>query len=277
MSNNCTHVIDQPAFYTRPTQWKKPNNTIDNVCASLSKWYHDCKDDLPNLRFNNRDKRSERRETIACLLQFLFNRLDFNSMTAIYFKDGKKNNIRVSEIAKQLNLSVSRVNRAITDLVKAGYIVCNQTRKTNADGKIVANISIKRITAECFWHLGVARDKLNSVIQYVKTHSKRIVSKAEQYANIKAETNAPANQKKLANLLGGMFGKHTARGTSRESVPATDNRDDIPRRAFFRSVITEPTDADIRQARTDALSDKFKSVTSPADCLAMLKKFRSKR
>lgn len=271
--NNCGHIVNSPRIYQRLARYKKANNTIENAVSALHRWYFNCKEDLPKLRFNDRDLRSESRESIASVMSFLINHLDFRDMRAKYFTAGNWSNIRVDEIAKQTGLSFSRVCRAIAKLKKAGYLECAQKRETREDGTIRANISIKKITAIAFWHLGVDKDKLASVISWTKRNAK-LVSKKDKYSEIKNESDCNNNKKALAQLIGKVFTQNGAGKTTRQTVPATE---DMPRRDFIHVTPTKPTVASKRQDIHNSLTDKFKSVNSPASALAMLKKFKAKQ
>lgn len=165
--NICNHDRDNPKFFGgMPGNKKRPFVLIDAI-VRLRGYYFS-----PNKRLKciadlqERQKRSERRESIASTLQLLMHYTDLTTLqVGTPLKDGSINHLRIENfIAKHLKMGAKRTWRALHDVSDAGYIKII-TKKVFKYGKIYSICKI-HMMRKAFFDLGIAPPRLNESQHY---------------------------------------------------------------------------------------------------------------
>lgn len=158
--NRCEHYSTLPRFYMQPSSHKKRPFILIDAIEKLEKIYFKPKDFFRKFSLpKNRLKRSERREAIICLLQFMVHYAELHTLRVVK-NDVTFDNFSLQEICKNTLLSFSRIKRAIADLVKVGYIkLIKQFKKE--DGTHKGRPSIREILPLFFIDLGIDMSQLN--------------------------------------------------------------------------------------------------------------------
>lgn len=118
MSNKCDHNKKEFKQYERPANYKTPPTQITNLITALLRAFkvlssNVCKV-LNGLLKSNRVRRSERREVYEGVMTFLINHYDF--MTS------KISRFTLTDMAHWCGFSTDRVEAAVSDLEKAGFL-----------------------------------------------------------------------------------------------------------------------------------------------------------
>jgi len=115
---------------------------------------------------SNRQQRTERRNSCVNVLCFLLARMDIPSMRVGYYQaPGLYDAYTEHYIARALGYSLSRVQRALKDLEKAGLIEIFQRNEKKADHVYRGKAAIKRFTPVLFALLGLTK-QLKSARKY---------------------------------------------------------------------------------------------------------------
>lgn len=202
--NRCGHKVDFCRAYERKATHKKPPPIITAAShAVVDFFFHPTKylDKLNFLTGKYRQKKSERRESIAGVLGMLVNYCHLTSLAVgTYHKDGSVNNLSTGCIAAALKFGVKRVYRALKDLAKAGYIEII-FRVVNTKYGLKQSNSIK-LTRQCFLDL-----KLPNIFCEISAHYKRNsdtksgkFTPYQSYASPERGTLAPLIKKVLPPL-----------------------------------------------------------------------------
>lgn len=127
-------------------------------------------------RVKNKFRRSERRESTYLVLAHLFNHLDLSSWAdragkaMVTFKK-----FTINGLAKVLNMSYTRTQRALTDLTKAGYIWAEEHYE--GWGKSSSKYVIKN---KLFGELNIQLKDVQKTSNYANT-SKRLNQRDREY------------------------------------------------------------------------------------------------
>lgn len=172
--NRCGHEIDNPSFYTLKEGSKNRPLCNQEGMKKLEGYYSNPKL-LPmlnaarylekgskrKLKQNGRhvQQRSERRNAIVLMAQVMLSCLDIKTMRVLGkkpAKDGTVEGITMEELAKRANITLSRAEEAIKDMVLAGYVKvfprCEQT-----DGVYKGYPAIRTVSGFLFKELGLGK------------------------------------------------------------------------------------------------------------------------
>ena len=145
-----TDVPNRPAFITKAKErmaefYIKPFNHFElNSACEISKRIK-----KKVLIKKIRKMRSERREAITSVFNFMLDNMDV--VTRRIF-----NNPSIQTIAKKCEISIKRAERALNDLKTSGYIHTQQRKEKNAEGKWRSISAIKTISLKVFKILGIS-------------------------------------------------------------------------------------------------------------------------
>lgn len=194
--NMCNHDRDNPKFFgAMPGRKKRPFVLLDAIVRLRGYYFAPHKRLKCIADLQDRQKRSERRESIASTLQFLMYYTDLTTLqVGTPLKDGSINHLRIENfIAKHLKMGAKRTWRALHDVEKAGYITI-VTKKVFKFDKIYSICKI-HMMRKAFFDLGIAPPRLNESQHY------------KQKSMIKKEYRA-AKPTGLADMIS----KHERRG-----------------------------------------------------------------
>ena len=143
---------------------------ITNAIKGLIKFSEKPSDYLPSLHFLNkiRKKRAQRREAVARLANYFIQHTDMLTFK-VGFYDAQMNFIpmgNLEKIAEHTGLSLSRLRRALRDMVKAGYLFLEQITYTLSRGVIRTLDYVKTFTNKFFYELGIKHSFLVSQKHY---------------------------------------------------------------------------------------------------------------
>lgn len=164
IGNRCGHVPREPRFYHRPENHKRRPSVLEGAILALESAYHVPKRFLKSfvgLNPKNRRKRSERREAASSVAQVLLHYLELSTLR-VGFYDGSGGFVPLdlTYIAKKAGITFTRAKRAISDLVKAGYIKVARQFDKKDDGTFRGLPSIREISVQFFLDLGVDIERL---------------------------------------------------------------------------------------------------------------------
>lgn len=167
-----------PVFFTPPAHHKKRPSVIEQAKRSLENAYNRSKKILSKMFYVERQKRSERREAIVCVLQVILHYLDLDTLE-VGFHDNRGTFIRldVNYIAKQANITPQRVKRALRDIATAGYIETVKQYKRDEDGRYIGLPAIRRISPSLFIDLGIDHQQFFSSREYKRKREEKAASK----------------------------------------------------------------------------------------------------
>ncbi len=192
--NRCGHDPANPRTYTRDSDHKKTFDALQIASENAQRYAFSPEGVLDLIDFSresDRQVRSERREAVSLVLGVLINHADMARLRVVRYLNGTSwRDMKITEIAKVANITVKRCERALKDLKRAGYLTLEK-RFTFKKGAIRALVSIKRLNAVLFHHLGVGWGKLNQCIQWAK---KRLERRQKQHSKAEAKLAYLAKQ-----------------------------------------------------------------------------------
>lgn len=184
--NRCGHVPEFPRLYEN-NSLKTKYDSIEIASKSIKAYYYDPSKYLKEIKLNryNRDEndkrivwaknkhRSESREAVCLVLDYLVHHCDMSTHEAIRFEDGKRIPPTLSFLAMFFSMSYTRVYRALKILRESGYItLVYQSRYIGK--KFVKIPAIKYISDKLFLACGISMLKLSSDTHFATTrHEKR--------------------------------------------------------------------------------------------------------
>lgn len=184
--NRCGHIRELPRFYARPEEHKKTYDIIHIAAERVQDYYWNPVENwLPNLsyaRSTTRQQRSERREAIAAITSIMLNSLDLATFRIIRLFNGTPIPLSVKEIATKAGIGERRVERAIFDLKRAGYLEVNYRYESLPSGQIKPLVAIKSFSSSFFYHLGITYEKLEQVRLFAKNRLKKFNRKLQMAA-----------------------------------------------------------------------------------------------
>lgn len=173
-SGYCVHDALKPIFYTPPVHHKKRPGIIEEAKSLLENAYHKPKKILAKLFHNKKKKKSSRREAIIRVLQVMLQYLDMETLE-IGFYDNSSTFVRldVNYIARQANIAVIRAKRALSDIMKAGYLEAKRQFKQDEDKRYFALTSIRKFTVAFFMELGIGHFKFFSAREWKRKKNEK--------------------------------------------------------------------------------------------------------
>lgn len=182
--NRCGHMPAYPTLYERSPDKKKTYDIIHTAHEHLKDYYWQPTDYLASIRHSRfhvdgnqiyamKQQRSESREVTNRVLGLLADYCDLETMTAIHFKDGKREPVSLLFVAMFLGIKYQRVARVIK-LLKKSHLIEVEHRSCYIGGKFVKIVAIKHISRRLFRELGISQLKIEEAIHYARTkHEKR--------------------------------------------------------------------------------------------------------
>lgn len=153
------------SFYTNPS-------LLPRLCSVLS----DGGIRATNKNGSHRQISSERRESIVLVLMWVIGRLNFATGKIGFrqYHDGNTRGIAIDQIANELKLSYSSVQRSLAQLSESSYMDYDERYETFKDvtstGEIEKYdrrvISIRSVSPDLFVHLGIDRERLAKTRDY---------------------------------------------------------------------------------------------------------------
>lgn len=171
--NRCGHDPKNPRFFSEPSHHKNKPWLIKKLITRLIACFFNPNEWLVNLLVLNetfKKKRTERLEAICCVAQVLIYFTDFSSFCVgvPQKRGGQLSSLSLEVIAKHANISLKRVKRAMRDLIDAGYVESTRQIKRHAEGVYESFPSIKKLTREFFYHMGIKEKELKKMEAYKK-------------------------------------------------------------------------------------------------------------
>jgi hypothetical protein len=214
--NRCGHDPQNPNL-SPPNPIRKGKGgppRILSLAAELAKEWFWNPQKCPLLDIKtDRQTRSERREAIQVVLEYLLSRLDLVTLCVGTptlnhgFVD-----LGMNSIVEGTGLGQRRCERAIGDLKEAGFMEVSQPRHRNEDGKYVGLRAIRCLTARLFEWLGLGsmlakeRSRASQALKKrlakygrslkdaVKRSFEKLLKSSTQGRNIGLQTRRPASQ-----------------------------------------------------------------------------------
>ncbi len=231
LGNRCWHNPASTPIYIPPRNHKPRRGIQQFAQKKLKNFYHNPKRLLINLRWSNssmRSQRSERREAIYIVSSILLHYMDVAtfrigtprddgffiglSLAFIATKAGwrlKNNEIRqISDLKlrqKATYSGIKRVQRAIYDLIQAGYLRSTRNCYQKQPGEFRSHPAKRQFTELFFKHLGFNKKTIDKSKDIAKQLIKRL-----------------PNQ--IARLLSKEMGRRGKRNKDKSSSPTLDQR-----------------------------------------------------
>jgi len=152
--NRCGHDPQNPRL-SPPTPIKTGPGGLPRILSLAAErakeWFWNPKN-CPLLETNlDRQTRSERREAIQVVLEYLLSRLDLVSLrVGVPNLTGNFKNMDMNTIVEGTGLGQRRCERAIAELKAAGFMEVVQPRHCNEDGKYSGLNAVRCLTARFF-------------------------------------------------------------------------------------------------------------------------------
>jgi hypothetical protein len=179
--NRCGHNPYSPRFYNRPDNHQRRPSLLEQTIEKLKDIYHWPKrllKQINQLHPNNRKKRSERREAIISVAQVLLHYLELETLhVGFYTQEGEFISLDLAYIAKKAGVSFIRAKRAVTDLVKSGYIKLSRQFNKKADGTFAGKASIREINVTFFIDLGMDMQRLFFIREWKRKKQEKVLHK----------------------------------------------------------------------------------------------------
>jgi hypothetical protein len=168
--NRCYHDKLSIKFYNKDSE--KLPKPIQIALYHIKLWAKDNTSYLDNLeteRRSSRSVRSERRESIACVLQCLVNHTDLCTMIPVKYNfGGGTSSLNAGLISTMTGISYKRVLRALDHLWECGYIKIKRQWAFRKDGLIARKLHILKVSKRVFDHLGIEKTFLAKTISYIR-------------------------------------------------------------------------------------------------------------
>ena len=207
--NRCGHDSRRPCLNAAIAipKGKGGMPRILSLAAERAKaWYRHPRKCPPLSVTGKRVRRSERREAHQRVIEAILYHLDLASLCcgAPTVNNGFVD-VNMAAIVKASGMSQRRCERAIADLVSAGFMKVNQPRRVNDQGDYVGLRAIRVVTALFFEYLGLA--------EMLAKERRRATARLQQKA-ARANVNLSNMMQRLKDKM--RFGKRRE-----ESSPAT--------------------------------------------------------
>lgn len=198
--NRCGHRPNEPRWYERSVNAKPTYDVIHLSLEALKFFYfapHNYLTRLDEMRESSRQVRSDRREAITAVAQVLVDHMDVATGEVIWLKTPERKGDTAADIkdfvdslektripltltmlASKAGLSLSRCERAISDLKEAKYLeVERQFIINKTTGEIIPKPAKKRLTLAFFLHLGISLEKYKRCVNEAKKRLKSLTKK----------------------------------------------------------------------------------------------------
>lgn len=160
----CQHFKEAPLLYKPAEGWRP--DICNKLIKRLHDWYEKPRRYLKSFNKLNpcRKKRSERCEAAVLTLSAIIEYLELCSLRlGTYNKTGEFRPLTVNFIHDKINqrrshgepINIRRVQRALGDLVKAGYLTITRQFRRMAIDNFIGLASIRELTPKFFYELGV--------------------------------------------------------------------------------------------------------------------------
>lgn len=196
--NRCGHVPNDPRFYHRPEHHKPRPGILEQAIEKIKDLARKPKRILQKLarHLNDRQVRSEQRESLVSVMQVLLHFLDLVTLRVGFYSGlDKFIPLDLEYIAKKAGIHYLRAKRALERLADVGYITIIRQFDKKEDGTFSGKPSIRTISIQFFMDLGIDMIKFYSTREW----------KTKQLEKKHAKT---ARKNMVAILKAGMqFGK----------------------------------------------------------------------
>lgn len=216
--NRCGHNSNKPKIDLQYKSVKRPS-VINSLIWRIKDFYFN-PIKIPALMnaFNSkRLRRSESRESIVLVLSCIAKYTNIKAGNNVgWVKSGAFYHLTYKNICNQTGLSLSRVERAMKEIKRAGLVKVIQQNKTNSDGTKSALSAIKYVMNSFFRLMGLSQE-LEKYKQFIakekakaekakaeKDHFDKQIKKHEDYKNQSLSENENAFFDRLAALKQGL-------------------------------------------------------------------------
>ena len=153
------HNPENMRTFTPPKTDKPRPGILLEIIARVTVYLND-PTTIPSLNAANgsaSQQRSERREACVLLLSVILYHMDLKTMRCgILHVDGSFEGVKLADYAEQVGLSLSRAERAYSDLVTAGILRTYEIAELQPDGTFKGYAAIRTIKVGLFALLGLA-------------------------------------------------------------------------------------------------------------------------
>ncbi len=156
--NRCGHVPSRPRAFGAPEQHRARPPIIRRAIDRISRFF-DNPSFLPALNGANgkdRQQRSERREGCILILSAIFHYMDLVSMlVGVPQDDGSIRNLTMERLAEVAGIGLRRAERAVADLVAAGFLAVVPVSDEVAPGEFRGRAAVRAVPESLFGLLGL--------------------------------------------------------------------------------------------------------------------------
>lgn len=203
---------ENPHFFTKSSSHKERPGFLRTVMEKCKYYYFSPKKYLPRIEaLQARQKRSERRESIAASCQILLHYTDLETLEiGTPTKSGEINSLRIGFVGNKIKMGNKRLQRALSDLRAAKYVYVTYKR-VFVKGKIYTVMAIKW-SRHFFFDIGMKSVELNSAIHM----------KQKSIAN-KSRHSPQTPLLKIARNVGGQMRHNTIQFIKQNILGQCDN------------------------------------------------------
>ncbi len=156
--NSCGHIPGRPRAFEPPEQHGKRPPIIRRAIDRVAKFFNN-PSFLPSLNGANgkdRQQRSERREGCILILSSIMHYMDLVSMlVGVPQNDGSIRNLTMELLAEVAGISLRRAERAVHDLVAAGFLAVVPVWDEVAPGQFRGRAAVRAVPESLFGLLGL--------------------------------------------------------------------------------------------------------------------------
>lgn len=156
--NNCDHKKTNPDFWSRPKHHESRSSVICETIEEIEKSYFSPRHSLAAVQHHedNKQIRSEQRQVIIDILKFMVYSMDDETQrVGMRLDRGKWKDVSLKSIAEKIKVSLERVETAMKQIKKCGYLFVKRQYVTNKEGRKIGLPSIRQITPKLFIDLGI--------------------------------------------------------------------------------------------------------------------------
>lgn len=223
--NRCGHVPNDPRFYQRPEHHKLRPVVLEQSIEKIKDLARKPKKGLKKLarHVNDRQVRSEQRESLVSVTQVLLHFLDLVTLRVGFYSGDTFIPLDLEYIAEKAGIHYLRAKRALERLAEVGYITITRQYDKNEDGTFSGKPSIRTISIQFFMDLGIDMAKFCSTREW---KTKQLEKK-----------HAKSDRKKIVAMLkaGMQFGKRPLLKkviSKRQTTLAIDTSKDLINKAL---------------------------------------------
>jgi hypothetical protein len=172
----CDHIRNDPRYFESAHHKKRPD-IIMAALDSLKKSYKKAKI-LYKLFYRQQKIHSQRREAIILVLGVMLHYMDLETLEIGFFNDlGDFIRLDIAKIASYANITLTRANRAIRDIHRAGYLTTIRQYTQLDDGRKIGKTAIRTLSQSLFRDLKIDHLSVFKAMEWKRKRNEKTLAK----------------------------------------------------------------------------------------------------